>query len=503
MGVELIGLIIVAVGGLALLHSARLSFTVFAIAALLQAAAAILMGGANITPGHLALGFFVLAILIRQGGLAGALQSVVFPRPGFWLLLATLWGVFSAIIMPRLFFGQFEVYPLGIMNSLGIIAKIPLSPVGSNINQSIYWIGNLFAFMAVASMARSPRMMDAAAKGVLAMIIANLALVLIDQFTFAIGAPQLLDFIRNAEYGQLFHATVLGMKRITGSFPEASSYATIGMGLFAFALRLWRGGVMPTVSGWLALAMFVTLLLSTSSTAYIALAPYLAVVYMTAVAGTDPVMPGGRKSQSRRGVFISFGPLAVLGIACLLALRPDLMDGIGEFFDQSLGSKLQSDSGEERTRWNLGGIEAILSTYGLGAGLGSVRTSSFLLGLPANVGLFGALLFGLFLYGMFDPERSRRFLRRSPQSSQIAAAGRSACFGILLAAIASGGTADLGLVFFIFAGLASATAFYRGQVPATTYAVPAAGDDVAGPGGLDADDRPEEQIGPRPGATII
>lgn len=460
MGVELIGIIIAGLAGLALFHSSRVSFGVLACASLLQAAAALTVGaGGNITPGHLALGFFALAVVMRSKGLGAAVSTLVFPRAGFWLLMATLWSVFTAFIMPRLFFHQFEVYPLAIANSFGIISPILLYPVSANVTQSIYFIGNLVAFMMVAGMCRTPGLLRTAAIGMIVATCVNLAIVVIDQVTHAVGMTSLLDFIRNAEYGQLFHATVLGFKRITGSFPEASSYATAAMGLMAFNLRLWRGGVFPAVTGWLALAMLVTVLMSTSTTAYVAAAAYFGLVYSAAFAGIDPAMPKSRRDQKRRGIFISAIPVSIVLMMTVFALRPDLLGGLQEFLDMSVTSKMESDSGSERTSWNMGGIETIVNTFGLGAGLGSVRTSSFLIGLPANVGFIGTILFVVFFRRVFYPYKGGLTTTLDPDSSQIAAAARSGALGILLACAASGGTADLTLFFFIFAGIASASVF--------------------------------------------
>jgi hypothetical protein len=313
--------------------------------------------------------------------------------------------------------------------------------------------------MAVAGLGRTPGLLRMLAIGLLAAIGFNLFMVVVDQITYSAGLSHLLDFIRNANYGQLFHATVLGMKRITSTFPEASSYATAGMGLFGFALRLWRGGVMTRFSGPLAAAMFVTLLLSTSTTAYLALAAFLTVVYSDTLARLDPALPRNPDAKARTGLLWSLIPLAILFGAMLLALRPDLTQMIADFFDQSVGSKLGSQSGGERMRWNLAGLDVISQTLGLGAGLGSVRTSSFLIGLPANVGLIGAILFAFFLVAVLKPPSRRKLGVAGMEADQIAAAGRSGAFGILLAACASGGTADLGILFFIFAGVASASVF--------------------------------------------
>lgn len=473
MSVQLIGLIFAALAGLALLHSSRAAFMILAIACLFQAAAAIIVtaiGGASITPAHLVLGFFTLAVILRRKGLSSALSALRFPRPGTWLAMMTLWAVMTGFVMPRLFYGTFEVYPLGIQNSLGIIAPIPVGPVSSNMTQSVYFIGNLIAFLMTAGLARSHGLLRSAAFGILVATIVNLAFVLIDQLTFAIGRSDLLDFMRNAGYGQLFHATVLGMKRITGTFPEASSFAGFGIGLFAFSLRLWRGGVFTKLSGPLAAVMFATLILSTATTAYVALAAFLPLVYANTFSGLDPELPRNRSARARRGILFALVPVGALSLATLYAIKPDMFSGIADFFREAVLSKVSSalespsapvfnDSGGERSRWNMAGLQVIASSYGLGAGLGSVRTSSFLIGLPANIGILGAILFALFFASLFRRIRPARGEPSHPESIQIAAAARSALLAVFIAAAASAGTADLGIMFYIYAGLASASVF--------------------------------------------
>ena len=462
MSFELIGLIVFGLSALALLHSSRAAFTIMLIASLFQAAAALRLGnGGQITPGHLALGFFALAIVMRRGGLGTAASAAAFPRAGFWLLLMTVWSAATAIIMPRLFFHEFQVIPLGITNSLGIIAPIPHGPVSSNLNQAVYFTGNLVAFLGVVALCRTHRMVKAAAIGALIAITVNLAIVVLDQMMDAAGLSHMLQFIRNAEFTQLFHAKVFGMKRITGAFSEASAYAGAAMGMMAFCLRLWRGGVMARYTGPLAFVVLLTIVLSTSTTAYVALGAYLIVVYSFAAIGLDPALARGHAPLQGQAKFLKYGPIVVLGVIILMALRPDIFSFLTEFMNSTVSEKITSDSGQERSSWNQYGIESIMHTMGLGAGLGSVRTSSFLIGLPANIGIIGTLLFGMFFLRLFQPGKAHLITHDDYESRQIAAAARSACFAIIIAASISAGTIDLGIMFFGFAGIANAAVFQQ------------------------------------------
>ncbi|MEQ8557492.1 MAG: hypothetical protein RIB03_04170 [Henriciella sp.] len=463
MSVELIGLITIALAGAGLIHSRRMSIIVLCIMGLLQAAAALFLGGANITPGHLSLGFFVLAVLIRRDGLSYAFASMHPPRAGFFLLLLSLWGVFSGYAMPRMFAGEFMIFPLS--SDTKFINEVPLFPVSSNFNQSIYFLGGLLTFAFTSSMARTNRLLQAAGTAVVIAAAANIAIAIIDTVTFAVGVPDALSFLRNAEYAQLFSHQFLGIKRVTASFPEASAFAGVAVGLFAYCLRLWRGGVMTKYTGPIALGTLVAILFALSSTGYVALMAYLACVYMRAVTGMEGRIGRSRKIATSRALFVSSGPFVALCVAAAVAVRPDLLDPVVQIFDNSVTSKLGSASGVERMSWNMAGINAFFETWGLGAGLGSVRTSSFLVAVMSNLGIPGLVLFGLFFVRIFRGPEIRHARFADNISIQHAAAARSGCFAMIIGASLSSSAVDLGILFYVQAGIACASLFTR-RVPA-------------------------------------
>ena len=453
MSVAVIGLIFAALAGLAVFRSQSATLFVFGLAALFQAASALAFGPANITPGHLVLGFFGLAVVVRQGGLAATAGAMIYPRAGFYLALATLWGVCTAILMPRLFANEVMVIPLA--TELLVYKLTPLVPSSTNINQAVYFIGNLAAFSLVVGMVRHPQAMVRAARALLLVCAANVVIALVDAATYAAGVGNLLDFMRNADYSQLVTAEVAGMKRMTGSFPEASAFAGWSVGLFAFALRLWRGGVFAPLSGYIAGGLLLVILLAFSSSGYAALAVYLVVVYSRNLLDASAGLGRVNRMQYRRYFIILLGPVSALLAAIAVAVRPDLLDPVTAIFDQSVTTKLASDSGVERMAWNMSGLRNIIETFGLGVGLGSVRVSSFLIALPANIGIIGSIFFGLFVWRVFTAG-SMGLRQFGDAYLHIRAAARSGCFALLLAAAVSASSADIGLLFFLFAGLACA-----------------------------------------------
>lgn len=451
MSVSLIGIIFAVVGLVAMFRSRVAAFGVLAIGALFAAASAISLGPANITPGHFSLGLFVAAVVLRPNGLHHMIEALRPPKLGFLLLVLTVWSVFTAVLLPRLFQGLVYVIPLSTERLLYV--QEPLGPGSSNINQSIYFIANVLVFSAVVALCRTEDMMRRAVFVLLIACLFNVGIAVVDSISYSIGMPQLLDFMRNADYGQAYEHVVAGMKRLTGSYPEASAFAGASTGLFAFALRLWRGGVFPKLSGLAAATTLIAVFLAFSSTGYVALGVYLILIYSRALLGLDGHMPKNREALVRRGVVIAMGPVAAVMIGVIVAIRPDLLDPVREIFDSSIATKLSSQSGQERMQWNMSGLANIFQTYGLGVGLGSVRVSSFLIGVPANVGVIGVVLFLMFFSSLFFSGKPKRL---PTDGDQIAAAGRSGCFALLISASVSATGIDMGLFFFIFAGLVAA-----------------------------------------------
>ncbi len=115
-----------------------------------------------------------------------------------------------------------------------------------------------------------------------------------------------------------------------------------------------------------------------------------------------------------------------------------------------LFDKASSQSGIERASWNAAALKNFFDTYGFGAGLGSVRASSFLVAVPANLGLPGVIFFGAFFW-----QALARAGRDGGPEADLRVAARNGCLGLLLAAAVSGALVDLGLQFYFLAGLAS------------------------------------------------
>lgn len=465
MGIELVGLIILAFGGVAILRSAPMALSVLTVGGLLGAASAMAFGEANITPGHLSMLLFAFAVFIRPDFFKFSMMCLQPLRPGLYLLALSVWALVAGYLLPRIFAGEIMAFPLNATTWMR--AQERLFPIGSNLYQSIYFAAGLIIFVGVSSMVRTNSMMQRAGLAVLIAAGCNIAFGIIDLVTFSIGQSDLLQFIRNADYAQAYKQySMIGTKRVNGSFPEPSSFAATSVALFAFCFRLWRVGIRSKITGPLALGTLIAIFLSFSSTGFGALFVYLSFAYAAIALGTDRQGAPRLLTRPNRSSAIMAIPLSACALVVVIALRPDIVDSITGIFAGTFTDKLASDSGVERTAWNMAGLRVFVETYGLGAGTGAVRTSSFVVAVLANLGLIGALLYAGFLWGLFRAQPERGSPLADGESYQYAAAARGACFIYLIAASVASPSISLGIHFYIFAGMACASLFYRRPVAA-------------------------------------
>ena len=290
----------------------------------------------------------------------------------------------------------------------------------------------------------------------------NLFFAALDVVSFWTGTAGVLGFLRNATYRMLDDAVVGNFKRIVGSFPEASTFAYYTVGFFAFCAKLWLARVWPRLTGSLALLSLLALVFSTSTSGYAGLAASATLLFLSSLAeiATRPV-------PRTPFVFVLFVPI-LIGIGLIgLRLHEPAWRAASDLVEQTVFEKLDTQSGVERSRWNRQALTNLVETDGLGGGVGSVRASSFPIAVLGNIGLIGGALYSIFLIQVFA-RRRRGWIDAFPQACQSAA--RHACFAQLAAASVAGSFIDLGLPFFIFAGLAVASP-EASSLPVTKKAV--------------------------------
>jgi hypothetical protein len=447
LSIEPVGLLTLIVGIICLLLGHRATAATLIVATLLGAAAAVLIGAANIPPAHLLLAFLAITILTRRPETARAIRAMNFPGPAFWLLCLVIYGLISGFAMPRLLSGSMLIFPLGTSEYASTGSTVPLGPVSGNLTQGIYLVGDLICFVLIIAIASTQAGFNSIASALVAYAAGNVIFAFVDLGTYATGTQWMLEFMRNATYTLHIDEDVGGLKRIVGSFTEASAFAGSTLGALGFTGTLWICGRRPALTGSLALVSLVLVALSTSSTGLAGTPPLLLILYVTAL--------------MRRGVDFRrpFASMAVLGapllvVAMILAveLNQDLSKPIHDYMNTLIFSKSTSDSAIERGSWNTSALSNFFDSYGLGVGLGTARASSFPLALLSNVGVPGTIFYLLFA--------ASAFLRRRGTpctfNSDVRLAARNSCLSLVIGGIFAGTTVDQGLLFCVLAGLACA-----------------------------------------------
>lgn len=447
MSIAPIGLVTIVAGLLCLLLGYRGAFTTLVVSTLFGAAAALLIGPANIQPAHLLLGFVAAAMLMHGHETADAIGALRFPEPGFWLLCLVLYGVASAVLAPRLLGGNIPIIPLGSSAYASTGSTVPLGPVSSNFTQSVYLVADLICFAVTASIASRPAGFETITRALLLCAAANILLAFLDIGTYMTGTSWLLDFMRNAQYALHFDDEVTGMKRIVGSFTEASSFARTTLGLTAFTGTLWVCGRSPALTGPLAAISLVLVILSTSSTGLAGAPLVLLIIYVTAA-----MRSGFQMNHPYRSAALLCAPLVAIAAVLAISLNDAASETVRNYFDILIFNKSTSESGIERGSWNTFALQNFFDSYGIGVGLGTSRASSFPLALLSNVGVAGTLFYLLFIGTAFLGRRG------APMSgpSDVRLAARNACLGLIIGDTFAAPTVEQGLLFYILVGMACA-----------------------------------------------
>ena len=420
------------------------------------------IGGAPITVPQWGLVILIAcaALQARAGKhLAGALHA----EPALQVLfLFVMYAVASAVLFPRLFAGETLVFTLSRGMAQSNRIPIPLRPSSGNITQAFYLVGGAAAFCAVQILVRDRSDFRRLATGFGLLIALHVSFGIVD----AIGKYgmnlDVLSFLRSAKYAMLTDDSVLGFFRLVGTYPEASGFAFASAGYIAFALTLWLYGRGRTVWPLLSLALIILLGLSTSSTGYVFLT-----IAVLAIGGFVLGQVARNRFFASTLVLVAFvGILATVGLV-VLVVNETAFDSFAALIDRMVFNKLGSQSAAERFMWNRQNMANFTDTFGVGVGLGSSRSSSWLLALVSQVGVIGSALFGLFLFLVLATPRPRQVDSGEQDVGVMQLAFKAYMAGILVASAISGAVFDLGLAFYLSAGMvvaarrvgAEATAF--------------------------------------------
>lgn len=306
------------------------------------------------------------------------------------LALFVGYAALSAYALPRLFQDSVAVWPQRLDPNAPF--SVPLAPSSGNTTQTLYLILAFGIFLSTLLRCQDNRKLTRTLLETY--LICSLIVVALGYWQFAArlaGLPFPEDFLHsNPTYAMFRNADLGGLPRLTGPMTEAAGLAYFLSGTLYTTAWLFIVGSGRLWFTTLLLCLTAALLvLTTSTTGYVAAAigPVFALLFSL----------GAGRAVFQRLLLVSAGGLVLLLIAFYLVplLSPHAYDRVLSVVDAT-SSKSASISYEERTGKDIDSLLLMTRTYGLGAGWGSVRASSFLSTLAGSTGAWGIGLILLF-----------------------------------------------------------------------------------------------------------
>lgn len=358
------------------------------------------------------------------------------------LLVLMIYALAGSYVLPRLFAGEVTIFQVS--RETGGVEQALLAPVSYNITQTVYFVAGAVSYFAIAIRLLKNSAFDAVKFGFFGAASINAGLAVLDLGGKLAGLGDVLSPLRTANYAMLTEDAIGGFFRIAAGFPEASAFAGTTLALFAFTATYWRttGGF---AAGILSFVQAALLLLSTSSTAYggcaILLSFWLIAVAYLAITG---------KALSKRDLLLT--AIGVVGLAMIVAIliyNDRLLLPAQQLFDSMVLNKASSASAIERGTWNASSLEALVTTGGLGIGIGSSRTSSWLVATLAHLGVPGAAMVAALVYFLLRGLRGVDASTLSAETVTTVNSVRVASLVSLAAGAIAAPSADPGVLFFL------------------------------------------------------
>lgn len=429
-------------------HGLLLLFLTFPFGA---AAAFLVPGIGSVTITDVCVLAFCLGMLLRVP--LHSLYEVIRPgSAGFALMVLLALATLSAWFYPRLFIHDTQVFALGSDDGRPAIIETALQPTGSNFGQlaRLHLSGMAFVVTVVVAQLNLPQ--EKALQAVLAATVAHIVVSFIDWFGHPLGLSWLLEPLRTVVQAILVDQSFPSLRRIIGGYTEPASFGLFTMGLLGFWLRYW---FLKSRSIRAAFLTFILLLLAvrSTSTATITNATLLLVLF--------PLVYAKSILESRARLFLvlfAFGSLPAVYALISVGLGYSPMGS--DLINDLIWNKVVSTSGEERLSWNIQAYQNLVDTFGLGAGIGSVRASSWIVSVLASMGILGA---GVYCWFLWEVLRSK-----SEVTMAVPSACRWGCFVIVMQSSLTKPFPDLGVPFFAMAGIAVGLEM-AGQMQPRTY----------------------------------
>jgi hypothetical protein len=396
----------------------------------------------------------------------------------FALAVFAIYAIISATILVRLFAGDIMVFSLARgaqtvqVETAFAMGKVLLAPSTSNLSQTFYiLVSACFFVIALHVLTRFGPQFGERSLAISGCI--NIVLGLLD----FLRADALLAPIRTANYALLNFHTVSGMNRIVGGFPEPASFGTFSVALFAYFATSYLYTARP-LHLWLAIGNGLFGFFSLSATGLVPLGLAAIVVMALGMGGLRHGMHPVRVVATVAAVTAS-----TLAVGYAWAFT-DSADTLATAINRLIFEKHETSSGIERSAWAMGGLEAFRESWGLGVGVGSLRSNGLVFSVLGSMGIVGALSLAAFLGLAFGSAQKRLGL----EARRFLASARLAGLSLLLSFLLAATSPDPGLVLVFFAAMAVAAKRMGQQVePEAGFAA------SSGPEGA-----PSPDVPPRP-----
>lgn len=447
MELTFIGYAQIVLGGLLVIAgNMRHALMLLMLSALFNGSAAILLpslGGSSIPPIQFALAFVFMRILMPGSAAIGDLPEAF--KANRLFALFSFYGIATAFVLPRIFAGSVNVYPMRYTQSADLFATVPLEPTSQNLTAAFYLLGSFLSAIAMWIVCRRSNAAQLLVTTLVVLAWAHSILGLTGVAVRGTSADLVLEMFRNSAYLQL-DDEVGGFARIRGIFPEASAYAVLGFVLFVTNCELWYHSIRSRATGLAALVMGAVLFFSTSSTAYFGLAIYGLFFALRTIA-----LPGAANFAKAKAAFAAIGLLIFIGALAFLA-SPALIESVVDVVKRMTIEKTSSESGLQRLYWTRQGWELFIASYGLGVGSGSFRSSSIFFAMLGSMGVIGIVSFLVYVIATFQPWRRSSWTESAIPGENLGGALGSAALLSLIPATVNSATAVPGATFAILAG---------------------------------------------------
>lgn len=469
-----IGFIVFGIGLWLLLSASRLAMLMFALACTMFNGSAVVtitaLGSVSVQPGLAATGLLFLRILLPERRSAGSVPAAL--RDNGWLILLATYGFVGAYTLPLLFSGAMGVVPL--RPSAGAITTIPLGFSTQNITTSFYLLTTMLAAIAAHATVNRPGAGPALARTACTIALVHATLGWIGVAIRGTAAQAVFEGIRNGHYMQV-EQSFGSWARLNGVSPEPSIYAAYGFAWLVVVSELWLRNIIRGLSGPAALLLLVTLIASTSTTAYLGIGSYALILVLRVL--FVPASIPTTKTAAMIALALAGGAMAL----AMLVASEQMSDAVARILRTTTTDKLSSGSGVVRSVWARQGLDAFLASYGLGIGVGSFRSSSIITALIGSGGVIAATSMALYLGRVFRPFRAKTWRATGMIDRDTATACAWGAVMALVPAAASAPSPDPGILWGLLAGAAlglnrraDAGALPATADPAATFAAAAA-----------------------------